>query len=83
MREDTSEKLREMVTLLRKRWWLLTIRIEIPDYLHRDTVRKALEILAKVNTAASKIVRKDIQQAQRMIRCCLRDVQHLVAANIP
>ena len=71
-----------MLTHLYKHW-LLTIRVDVPDHLSEDIVRQALGRLDKAHKAASQIVLADIQQAQHMIRCCLKEVQHLALANIP
>ena len=82
MKNKTLGMLREMLTHLRKHW-LLTIRVNVADDLPKDIARQALAKLAKEHKAASQIVLEDIQKAQHMIRCCLREVQHLVLANIP
>ena len=82
MNNNTPGSLREMLTHLYKHW-LLTIRVDVPDHLSEDIVRQALGRLDKAHKAASQIVVEDIQRAQHMIRCCLKEVQHLVLANIP
>ena len=82
MNYNAPGSLREMLTHLYKHW-LLTIRVDVPDHLPEDSVRQALGRLDEVHKAASQIVLQDIQHAQHMMRCCLKEVQHLVPANIP
>ena len=82
MNNNAPGSLREMLTHLCKHW-LLMMRVDVPDHLPKDIVRQALGRLEKAHKAASQIVLEDIQQAQHMIRCCLREVQHLVLTNIP
>ena len=82
MSNDTPETLRGSVALLCKQWTLLNIHVHVPDRLPKDSVREALDMLTNANAAAVKVVQEDILQAQRIVRCCLRDVQHLVPPNV-
>ena len=82
MTDDTSEALRGTLKYLYKEWSLLAICVDVPEHLQKDTVRKALDMLRKANEAAVKVVHEDFPQAQRMIRCCLKEVHQLVSANI-
>ena len=82
MTDDTSETLRGTLKYLYKEWSLLAIRVDVPEHLQKDTVRQALDMLRKANEAAVKVVHEDFPQAQRMIRCCLKEVHQLVSANI-
>ena len=79
--DGTSAQLRETLTYLCKHW-LLKISVDVPDHLQGDIVRKTLGMLVKTHKAASHIVLENIQEAQQMIRRCVRDVQDLVLANI-
>ena len=78
MSDDTSERLRETLTYLYKQWSLSGIRVDVPEHLQKDTVRQALDMLKKADEQAVKVVHEDFPQAQRMIRCCLREVHQLV-----
>ena len=82
MSNDTSETLRGRVALLCKQWTLLNIHVDVPDRLPKDSVREALDMLTNANAAAVQVVQGDILQAQRIVRCSLRDVQHLVPPDV-
>ena len=81
MSHNTSGTLRELLTQLCKHW-LLTIRVDVPDQLQEDIVRQAVGMLANAHKAASQLVLENIQQAQHMIRCCVKEVQRLVLAKV-
>ena len=82
MSSDTPETLRRRVALLCKQWTLLNIHVDVPVRLPKDSVREALDMLTNANAPAVKVVQEDILQAQRIVRCCLRDVQHLVPPDV-
>ena len=82
MTDDTSETLRGTLTHLYKQCSLLGIHVDVLEHLQKDIVRKALDMLRRANEAAMKVVHEDFPQAQRMIRCCLKEVHQLVSANI-
>ena len=79
MSDDTSETLRGTLTYLYKKWSLVGIRVDIPEHLQKDILRAALDMLGRASEAAVKVVHEDFPQAQRMIRCCLREVHQLVS----